>query len=88
MNNLCYSYLKDVNTQPIAGNPEIKRISNRCGIMIDRLDKKKTIPLVLEKTKFSKKEWEYYDKPLQNFRLDLDAPMIGLRPSYGSYYRC
>ncbi len=88
MNNLCYSYIKDVNTQPIAGNPEIKRVSNRCGIMIDRLEKKEALPLVFEENKFTKNEWANYDKPLQNFRFDLNAPMIGLRPSYGSYYRC
>jgi len=87
MNNLCYSYLRDVNTRPIAGNPEIKRVSNRCGIIIDKLSKDKTFPLVLEENNFTRKEWNNYDKPLQNFRFDLNAPMIGLRPTYGSYYR-
>ena len=86
MNNLCYSYLKDVNTQPIAGNSVIKRVSNRCGIIIDKLTKNNTLPIILEENNFTKKEWDNYDKPLQNFRFDLNSPMIGLRPTYGSYY--
>lgn len=88
MNALSYCYLADVLAQPIAGKPEIKKIPNNCSVVLQNLWPKEKLPIVWDEPHFSKKEWDNYDKPLQNFRMDLDAPMIGLRPSYGSYYRC
>ena len=88
MNTLYYTYLTDLQDQPIAGKPVIKKIPNTCGIILDNLWPKEKLPIIWDKHSFSNKERDNYDKPLQNFRMDLESPMIGLRPSYGSYYRC
>ena len=88
MDALAYSYIADVNEQPIAGKPVIKKIPSNCGPILKNFWPKKKLPIVWDEPHFSKQEWKNYDKPLQLFRMDLDAPMIGLRPSYGSYYRC
>ena len=88
MNVLNYSYLTDIHSQPIAGKPVIKKIPNNCGVILKNIWKEDKLSNVYDEQRFDKNEWENYNKPLQNFRFDLNAPMIGLRPTYSSYYRC
>lgn len=82
----CMSYFVDLNAQPIAGMPVIGRMPQGCGMILENNVKQKDLPFVpQEKVNFNK---DNYDKPIQSFRYNLEAPMIGLRPAYSVYNRC